>query len=82
VNTCQPDFAACGAQAVTEVRAMSNGQATRWRPVCQAHALRFEQLVTARGYGFEHRPVQLLRDVLNHQGDPKVVPITRAERAA
>lgn len=81
MNTCRPDFARCGRLAVTEVRATYGGRASSWRPVCQAHALRFEEAVQARGYGFEHRPVVLLREVLDRP-PADVIPIGRARGAA
>ena len=82
MSGCQVTTSPCGAQPAAEVRAVRDGRATPWKPACCQHAADFEAFLEANGYGFEHRPPAVLRDVLEHAGDANVIPITRAERAS
>jgi hypothetical protein len=74
---CEVTTSPCGAAPVIELNA-----GVRWVLACYRHGAGFVELAEARGVRVEQRPIGLLRDVLDHEGDADVIPITRAERAA
>jgi hypothetical protein len=77
VSACQVTTRPCTADPVVELFA-----GVRWVPACHVHGVGFVEVAEARGVRVEQRPVRLLREALEHQGDADVIPITRAERTA
>jgi hypothetical protein len=73
----------CGTQPAAELRVTRLGRPVgRWQLACYRHAMPFVEHCEREGYGVEERPPQLIREVLDHEGDPDVIPITRAGHAA
>lgn len=77
MSGCEVTKGPCGAAPVTELHA-----GVRWVEACYRHASGFIAAANARGVHVDQRPVGLLREVLDHQGDADVIPIGWARSAA